>query len=91
MRIENRRSKVEYVVTKEEWAKMVQQQVSSLYRVIDKEDNIRGRINIPKEISEFKITRPERIAPKVQPSEQDMKDAEELLERQMSKSKQSKQ
>ena len=61
MRIENRRSKVEYVVTKEEWAKMVQQQVSSLYRVIDKEDNIRGRINIPKEISEFKITRPEKI------------------------------
>lgn len=91
MRIENRRSKVEYVVTKEEWAQMVQQQVSSLYRVIDKEDNIRGRINIPKEISEFKITRPERIVPKVQPSEQDMKDAEELLERQMSKSKQSKQ
>ena len=62
MRIENRRSKVEYVVTKEEWAQMVQQQVSSLYRVIDKEDNIRGRINIPKEISEFKIARPERIA-----------------------------
>ena len=61
MRIENRRSKVEYVVTKEEWAQMVKQQVSSLYRVIDKEDNIRGRINIPKEISEFKITRPERI------------------------------
>ncbi len=61
MRIENRRSKVEYVVTKEEWAQMVQQQVSSLYRVIDKEDNIRGRINIPKEISEFKITRPEKI------------------------------
>ena len=61
MRIENRRSKVEYVVTKEEWAQMVHQQVSSLYRVIDKEDNIRGRINIPKEISEFKIARPERI------------------------------
>ena len=61
MRIENRRSNVEYVVTKEEWAQMVQQQVSSLYRVIDKEDNIRGRINIPKEISEFKITRPEKI------------------------------
>ena len=65
MRIENRRSKVEYVVTKEEWAQMGHQQVSSLYRVIDKEDNIRGRINIPKEISEFKIKRPERITTNV--------------------------
>ena len=87
MRIENRRSKVEYVVTKEEWNQMVQQQVSSLYRVIDKEDNIVGRINIPKEITEFKIARPERIVPKLEISDEDMKEAEQLLERQAKKVK----
>ena len=63
MRIENRRSKIETVVTKEEWQQMVDQQVSKLFKIIDKEDNIRGKINIPREIQEFKLARPERIVP----------------------------
>lgn len=63
MRIENRRSKVESVITKEEWELMKEQGVSSLFKVIDKEDNIVSRINIPREITEFKLTRPERIIP----------------------------
>ena len=66
MRIENRRSKIETVVTKEEWQQMVDQQTSSLFKIIDKEDNIRGKINIPREIQEFKLARPERIIPTIE-------------------------
>lgn len=64
MRIENRRSKLETVVTKEEWKQMVDQQTSKLFKIIDKDDYIRGKINIPREIQEFKLARPERIVPK---------------------------
>lgn len=66
MRIENRRSKLETVVTKEEWQQMVDQQVSSLFRIIDKDEYVRGKINIPREIAEFKLARPERIIPKAE-------------------------
>lgn len=61
MRIENRRSKIETVVTKEEWKQMVDQQTSKLFKIIDKDDYVRGKINIPREIQEFKLARPERI------------------------------
>ena len=66
MRIENRRSKIETVVTKEEWQQMIDQQTSKLFKIIDKDDYVRGKINIPREIQEFKLTRPERIIPKVE-------------------------
>jgi len=66
MRIENRRSRIESVVTKEEWQQMKDQGVSALFRVLDKDDNFIKRVNIPREIQEFKLSRPERIIPKVE-------------------------
>jgi len=63
MRIENRRSRIESVVTKEEWQQMKDQGVSALFRVLDKDDNFIKRVNIPREIQEFKLSRPERIIP----------------------------
>ena len=61
MRIENRRSKLETVVSKEEWQQMKDQGVSSLFRIIDKDETIKSQIRIPKEITEFKINRIEKI------------------------------
>jgi hypothetical protein len=78
MRIENRRSKIETVVTKEQWAQMVDQQVSKLFRIIDKDETIRTRINIPREIQEFKLARPERIVPKADITEEVITQFEEI-------------
>lgn len=62
MRIENRRSHLETIVTKEEWSQMVDQQTSKLFKVIDKDENTIKRINIPRQIEEFKVARVERIS-----------------------------
>lgn len=61
MRIINRRSLVEYVVTKDQWEQMVVQQTSKLFKITDSMDNGSSRLNVPKIIEEFKINRPERI------------------------------
>jgi hypothetical protein len=45
---------------------MKDQGVSGLFRVLDKDDNFIKRVNIPREIQEFKLSRPERIIPKVE-------------------------
>jgi hypothetical protein len=58
MRIINRRSQVETVITKQEWEQMVEQQVHLLFKVLDKSDSpVRTRINIPKVIEEFRVSR----------------------------------
>jgi len=61
MRIVNRRSMVEYVITKEQWQQMIDQQTSKLFKIIDSMDNGSSKLNVPKIIEEFKINRPERI------------------------------
>lgn len=66
MRIENKRSRIESVITKEEWQQMKDQGVHGLFRVLDKDDNFIKQVKIPREITEFKLTRPERIVPKVE-------------------------
>jgi len=88
MRIENRRSHVETVVTKEEWAQMVDQQTSKLFKVIDKDETIiRGKIKIPREIEEFKAIRVERIVPESIISDDDLKIIEQEMEQEVLKSK----
>ena len=52
---------VEYVITKEQWQQMIDQQTSKLFKIIDSMDNGSSKLNVPKIIEEFKINRPERI------------------------------
>jgi len=58
MRIINRRSQIETVIAKEEWDLMVKQQTSQMFKILDKSDTqIQSKINIPKVIEEFRVSK----------------------------------
>lgn len=64
MRIINRHSQVETIVTNEEWEQMRSQQVHLLFKVLDKSNTpVNTKINIPKVIEEFKVSK-EQMNPK---------------------------
>ena len=64
MRIINRKSQVETIVTNEEWEQMRSQQVHLLFKVLDKSNTpVNTKINIPKVIEEFKVSK-EQMNPK---------------------------
>ena len=63
MRIKNRKTNIEYILTNEQWQKLKDDQRSFMFAVVDQYDNGTNvnAMNIPDIINEFRIKRPERI------------------------------
>lgn len=54
MKVKNRKTGNEYILNKEDWDKLVSQNLSRLFTIIDESDDTK-RIELPKSIIDYRI------------------------------------